>query len=75
MAVTKIPMDWMLPTDEVLASAKAMAAEDSNVAQSVCVDRDPKYGLATRLRNFAVHFKRASWDSRNDGLGSRPFMH
>lgn len=55
-----IPMDWMLPTDEVLASAKAIASEESNAAQSVCVDRDPKYGLATRLRKFAVHFKRAS---------------
>jgi len=57
-----IPMDWMLPTDEVLASAKAgsVAAEQPKVVVSVPADHPIKERLGSHLRKFTFHFKRAS---------------
>jgi hypothetical protein len=55
-----IPMDWMLPTDEVLASAKAMSAEEFNVAASGPADHATRERLSSHLRKFAFRFKRAS---------------
>jgi hypothetical protein len=54
-----IPMDWVLPTDEILARAKAVIAEERNVSESSFGDRGTEPGLASRLRQFAVHFRRA----------------
>jgi hypothetical protein len=54
-----IPMDWVLPTDEILARAKAVVAEERNVSESSFGDRGTEPGLASRLRQFAVHFRRA----------------
>jgi hypothetical protein len=57
-----IPMDWMLPTDEVLASAKAqtVVTEQTSIAISGAADRATRERLASHLRKFAFHFKRAS---------------
>ena len=65
---SSIPMDWMLPTDEVLASAKAqpVAADQPNVAVSAPADHSRGERLASHLRKFTFHFKR---------LGSHPFMY
>ncbi len=66
-----IPMDWVLPTDEILALAKAemTAAEEDEALVPSSISRsnggsgrDNKghSGIALRLRNFAFHFKRDS---------------
>lgn len=64
-------MDWVLPTDEILAIAKAemMAAKEDEalVPSSInhsnggpsCGNKGHN-GIALRLRNFALHFKRGS---------------
>jgi hypothetical protein len=39
-----IPMDWVLPTDEIIAKVEMRAAEERN-------------GIASRLRKFVFHFK------------------
>jgi hypothetical protein len=55
-----IPMDWVLPTDEILALAETATPEERNVAPLGGADNGVEHGLASRLRKFAVHFKRAS---------------
>jgi len=57
-----IPMDWMLPTDEVLASAKAqaVATEQLNIAVPGSADHANRGRLASHWRKFTFHFKRAS---------------
>ena len=66
-----IPMDWVLPTDEILAKVEMiMAAEESkgsaekpaNVAKGNGETWDAgkeHNGFASQLRKFALHFKRA----------------
>jgi len=63
-----IPMDWVLPTDEILARVEMMAAEERNTAVPTPPNHGnggperPKrahHGIASRLRNFAFHFKGA----------------
>src|SRR5213080_2015466 len=55
-----IPMDWVLPTDELVALATT-TSEDHNGASSTIADRDEEQGgLASRLRKFALHLKLAS---------------
>ena len=54
-----IPMDWVLPTDEMLAKAETMAAEEPNTSASSLADSgEAGHSMASRLRKFAVHFKR-----------------
>ena len=63
-----ISMDWMLPTDEILARAEILATEEKEAATSRPVNqgRAPQrpqkthQGIASQLRNFASHFKRGS---------------
>jgi hypothetical protein len=63
-----IPMDWVLPTDEILALAKAemMAAEEDEALLPSSISRsnggpghDNKAhdGIASRLRKLVFHFK------------------
>jgi hypothetical protein len=52
-----IPMDWVLPTDEILAVAKAVRSEERNVAPPMAVDRDVEHGLTSHLKKLAMHFK------------------
>jgi|SRR5437762_10395100 len=54
-----IPMDWVLPTDEMLAKAETMAAEECSArAPSLANSGAAGNRIASRLRKFAVHFKR-----------------
>ena len=64
-----IPMDWVLPTDEILAKVERMVAEEREAAVTIPVSRgngghEPgnggHNGIASRLREFAFHFKRRS---------------
>jgi hypothetical protein len=64
-----IPMDWVLPTDEILATVQMMAAQERKAAASRPVSRgngrhaggdSGHNGIASRLRKFALHFKRGS---------------
>ena len=55
-----IPMDWVLPTDELVALATTTTSEDHNGASSKVADRGEERGLALRLRKFALHLKLAS---------------
>jgi hypothetical protein len=55
-----IPMDWVLPTDEILAVAETVLLEERrDGAPSSPAGGGTEHGLASRLRKFAVHFKRA----------------
>src|SRR5437879_7175861 len=62
-----IPMDWVLPTDEILAKVEKMVAEEREAAIPSPVTRgngghgcgdSGHSGIAWRLREFAFHFKR-----------------
>jgi hypothetical protein len=64
-----IPMDWVLPTDEILAKVERLVAEErkASVISSInhgdggaSPDNTGHGGIASRLRKFAFHFKRAS---------------
>lgn len=64
-----IPMDWVLPTDEILARVERMVVEEREAAVTTPVSRgngrhEPSNGghngIASRLREFAFHFKRRS---------------
>jgi hypothetical protein len=66
-----IPMDWVLPTDEILALVKAeiTAAEENGAVELNSISRSNAgpgrgiqwhNGITSRLRNFALHLKRAS---------------
>jgi hypothetical protein len=62
-----IPMDWVLPTDEILAKVERMVAKEREAAVTTPVSRgnngndrgnSGRNGIASRLREFAFHFKR-----------------
>src|ERR1700736_6977006 len=52
-----IPMDWVLPTDEVLARMSMLQAEDS--LPSTATDR-PRENFSARLKKFAIQFRPAA---------------
>jgi hypothetical protein len=53
-------MDWVLPTDELLAVANAAASEERNVVPPREVDHGIEHARTSQLRGFAVHFERTS---------------
>jgi len=55
-----IPMDWVLPTDELVALAATATSGDHSAASSSVADRCEEQSLASRLRKFALHLKQAS---------------
>ena len=55
-----IPMDWVLPTDELVALAKTATHEGHKTAPPRVADRGEEHGVASRLRKFALHLKLAS---------------
>jgi hypothetical protein len=64
-----IPMDWVLPTDEILAKVEMMAAEERKTVVPTPTNHGnggaerPKTahnGIASRLLSFTFHLKRAS---------------
>jgi hypothetical protein len=61
-----IPMDWVLPTDEILAKVEMMAVEQRKASVTSSVnhgdgsaspDNSGHNGIAWRLRKLAFHFK------------------
>jgi len=50
-------MDWVLPTDEILAVLKEMPPEDRSVVPPKAVDSDSEHGLAWQLRKLTTHLK------------------
>ena len=61
-----IPMDWVLPTDEILARVEVMAAEERKVSVAPPASRgnggpdrsdEGRAGIASRLRKLAFQFK------------------
>jgi len=52
-----IPMDWVVPTDEVLARMARLEEQEALPRKSV---RPPREKLTTRLRKFALHFRQAA---------------
>jgi hypothetical protein len=53
-------MDWVLPTDEILARTEAAQPEEhSNAPPSSPAGGGIEHGLVSRLRKFAAHFKPA----------------
>lgn len=61
-----IPMDWVLPTDEILARVERMLAEEREAAIPAPVTHADKRGhrgqsgIVSQLRQFAFLFKRRS---------------
>lgn len=64
-----IPMDWVLPTDEIIARFELMASEERKVAalrpaaRANGMPKPPKTehnGIASKFLKFAFHFKQAS---------------
>ena len=63
-----IPMDWVLPTDEIIAMVERMAAKERKAAVPVPTNHingglkrsnREHNGIASQLRKFAFHFKRS----------------
>jgi hypothetical protein len=63
-----IPVDWALPTEEILARAEMLAAKEHEAATSTPINhgrmperpRETHHGVAAQLRNFASYFNRHS---------------
>lgn len=64
-----IPMDWVLPTDEILARVEKLAAQEREATGRIAVthgNQEHQRGngehnsIASRLREFAFFFKRRS---------------
>jgi len=62
-------MDWVLPTDEIIAKVKMMAAEERKAAAPSPMNHNngrherperPHNDIASRWRKFAFHFKRSA---------------
>jgi hypothetical protein len=52
-----IPMDWVLPTAEILAVAETVMSQERNVAPQMAADRGVEQSLTSRLKKLAMHFK------------------
>jgi hypothetical protein len=55
-----IPMDWVLPTDKILAATKTTESKERNVALPPATDYGGEHGLTSQLPGFAVHFRRGN---------------
>ena len=63
-----IPIDWVLPTDELLASCEHFHSKEHEAATSTRINHgrmpnrrhETHYGIAMQLRNFASYFNRHS---------------
>lgn len=52
-----IPMDWVIPTDEVLARMGRLEEQESLPRKPI---RPPREKLSARLRKFALYFRQAA---------------
>ena len=64
-----IPMDWVLPTDEIIAKFEMLEAEERKAALPSPMNHNsgrleraerPYNDIASRWRKFAFHFKRSA---------------
>jgi hypothetical protein len=63
-----IPIDWMLPTDEILARVEMLAAKEHEAATSTRINHgkmrnrrhETHHGIAAQLRTFVSYFNRHS---------------
>jgi hypothetical protein len=53
-------MDWVLPTDEILAVAETTMSEGPNVVPPTANGQSvEEHGLKSQLKKLAIHFKLA----------------
>jgi len=52
-----IPMDWALPTDEILAAIQIGEPNERNVASTTAAVSDEEPGATSQLRKLATHLK------------------
>ena len=52
-----IPMDWVIPTDEVLARMSMLADKETLSPKAIA---RPREKFSTRFRKFAMHFRPAA---------------
>ena len=63
-----IPLDWVLPTDEILARVEMLAAKEHEAATSTPINHgrmpnrrhETHHGIAAQLRTFVSYFNRHS---------------
>jgi hypothetical protein len=60
-------MDWVLPTDEIIAKVEMLAAEERKAAVPAPMNHNnierpkkPHNDIASRWRKFAFHFRRSA---------------
>ena len=56
---SSIPMDWALPTDEILAAVQTVAPNERNVAPTTVAASGQEPGATSQLRKLATHLKQA----------------
>jgi hypothetical protein len=56
---SSIPMDWALPTDELLAAAEKDTPNERNVAPTTVAVSGEEPGATSQLRKLATHLKQA----------------
>jgi hypothetical protein len=54
-----IPMDWALPTDELLAVAETVTSQQRDLTLPKAADGNVKTPRASQLRKLATHLKQA----------------
>lgn len=54
-----IPMDWVLPTDEILALAETAASKEHSVDSSKAANSDIEHNIGSQLRKLAAHLRQA----------------
>jgi len=54
-----IPMDWALPTDEILAAAETAPPNECNIAPAMAADSGVEPTPTSQLRKLAMHLKQA----------------
>lgn len=54
-----IPMDWALPTDEILAAAETAPPNECNIAPTMTADSGVDPSVTSQLRKLATHLKQA----------------
>jgi hypothetical protein len=52
-----IPMDWALPTDEILSAVQTVAPNECNVVSERAVDSGIEPSATSHLRKLATHLK------------------
>jgi len=54
-----IPMDWALPTDEILAAAETVKPNECNIAPAKVADSGVEFSVTSQLGKLATHLKQA----------------